>query len=167
MKSNKNEIINILKKKGIKLYNVVSIKEIREFEEKFHIKLPEDIVTFYTCISNGCKMIDDFELYSFEKWKYNSQKIYKDFPFSYYYIWEDENNENNEDNMKKIENGNIEIIDIGDSQTWNIIVSGEEYGKMWFFTDVGMQPAAPSMTFEEWFMFWLNGGEDCFSEFIY
>lgn len=167
MKSKVNEIINVLHQKGIELNNVVSIEEIKEFEQKFHINLPEDIVTFYTCISDGCKMIDDFELLSFKKWKYNVKKIYKEFPFNKYYIWEDDNNENIEDNMEKVENGNIEIIDIGDSQTWNIIVSGEEYGKMWFFTDVGIQPAAPSMTFEEWFMFWLNGGEDYFSDFVY
>lgn len=58
------------------------------------------------------------------------------------------------------------MIDIGDSQTWNIIINGKEEGKMWFFTDVGIQPCAPSMNFLEWFEFWLDGNEDYFYEFI-
>lgn len=57
------------------------------------------------------------------------------------------------------------MIDIGCGQTWNIIVFGKEYGKMWNYTDVGIAPAAPELSFLEWFEFWLDGGEDYFKEF--
>lgn len=70
----------------------------------------------------------------------------------------------NTDDIQNIVNGNIEIINIGDSQSWNIIVNGEEKGNMWYFTDVGIQPCKPSMIFLEWFEFWLDGKEDYFYE---
>ena len=47
------------------------------------------------------------------------------------------------------------------------LVKGEERGKMWFFTDVGIQPACPSMDFREWMEYWLNGGEDFFYGYQY
>lgn len=47
------------------------------------------------------------------------------------------------------------------------MVNGEESGKMWFFTDVGIHPANPSMNFREWMEYWLNGGEDFFYGYQY
>lgn len=79
--------------------------------------------------------------------------------FTEYWIWEDDYDE---ERVKHVVDGNLELIDIGDSQTWNIIVNGKEEGKMWFFTDVGIQPCTPSMNFLEWFEFWLDGNEDYF-----
>ena len=55
----------------------------------------------------------------------------------------------------------------GDCQRWCLVVKGEEFGKMWFFTDVGIQPACPSMDFREWMEYWLNGGEDFFYGYQY
>lgn len=99
-----------MKEKGMALIDVVDIKEIREFEQRYNVMLPEELVLFYTMISNGCEMID-----------------------------------------------------IGCGQTWNIIVCGKEYGKMWNCTDVGIAPAAPELSSLEWFEFWLDGGEDYFN----
>ena len=52
----------------------------------------------------------------------------------------------------------IELINIGDAQSCNIVVTGKQRGKMWFFTDVGIQPCAPEMSFLEWFEYWLEIG---------
>ena len=53
--------------------------------------------------------------------------------------------------MKTIEYGNIELIGIGCGQTWNIIVCGKEYVKRWNYTEVGIPPAAPKLSFLELF----------------
>ncbi len=58
-------------------------------------------------------------------------------------------------------------MDLGCSMTWNLIILGKEKGQMWFFTDVGILPCCPKMSFLDWFEFWLDGGEDYFYEFEY
>ena len=149
--------------KNIKVSDTVDISAIRAFEQKCGIILPKELVDFYTKVTNGCIMIDGFSLYRIEDWKYNLDKVSKEFPFERYYIWEDE--DTNLD-LSIIENGNIELIDIGDAQTWNIIVAGKDYGKMWFFTDVGVQSAAPARSFLDWFDYWIDGNDDYFNEFV-
>ena len=159
-----NRIKDKMKRKGIYGKKVVSINEIKKFENKIGITLPEEIVLFYTQICNGCKMLDDFELLSMEEWKYDIENVKKSFLFTKYWIWEDDYDE---DRIKHISDGNVELIDIGDAQSWNIIVKGSEKGKMWFFTDVGIQPCVPSMNFFEWFEFWLDGNENYFENKIF
>lgn len=124
----------------------------------------EELVLFYTKVCNGCKMVDGFALFPMKDWRYDVQNLKKEFPFETYWIWEDDYDE---EKIKQIGNGTIELIDIGDGQSWNLIINGKEAGNMWFFTDVGLQPAAPSMSFLEWFEFWLDGKEDYFYEFGY
>ena len=69
------------------------------------------------------------------------------------------------ESLDKVGNGNISLIDIGDCQSWNIVVTGEERGRMWFFTDVGIQPCVPNRGFLSWFEYWLDGNENYFGEF--
>ncbi|WP_159100029.1 SMI1/KNR4 family protein [Treponema saccharophilum] len=159
METRLNSVIEKMKSKNIERNELVSLEEIKSFEKKNNIKLPNELVSFYTTISNGCKMIDGFNLRKLEEWKFKTGQLNRDFPFTEPWIWEDDENT---EKLKYIEDGNIELIDIGDSQTWNIIVSGKEKGKMWFFTDVGIQPCAPAMDFLTWFEFWLDGNEDYF-----
>ena len=151
--------------KNIELCDPVDISVIQKFEEEHQISLPQELVDFYTQISNGCRMIDDFQLYPFEKWKFDPERLRKPFGFKEYWIWESESELSHD--PKDIENGIIELIDIGDSQTWNIVTNGENFGEMWFFTDVGIQPACPPVSFLKWFEFWLDGGTDYFYEFQY
>jgi hypothetical protein len=90
------------------------------------------------------------------------EKAKEKFPFDKYWVWEDEPGDVNLDDVLK---GNIELIDIGDAQTWNIIINGKERGQMWFFADVGIQPCAPKRSFLSWYEYWLDGNDDYFSEF--
>lgn len=156
-------MIQKMKNKNIQGNETVSINEIRKFEKATKITLPEELVLFYTQICNGCKMLDGFDLFKMQEWKYNIEKLANDFPFNQYWIWEDDYDE---EKIKCIQYGNIELIDIGDAQSWNIIVNGKQKGKMWFFTDVGIQPCAPTMNFLEWFETWLDGEEDYFRDIV-
>lgn len=151
--------------KHIELCAPVDISDIRKFEESHHVLLPRELVDFYTLVSNGCQMIDGFQLYPFEKWFFNSERLHLPFEFNEYWIWESESELSHD--LNEIENGIIELIDIGDAQSWNIIVNGNNYGEMWFYTDVGIQPACPAMSFLKWFEYWLDGGTDFFYEFVY
>lgn len=162
MKSSVNRIIQKMEYQNIQSNKVICIDEVRKFEEKTDITLPEELVLFYTEVCNGCKMLDGFDLLKMEDWEYNIENLKRDFLFENYWIWEDDYEE---EKIKRVLDGNIELIDIGDSQTWNIIVKGKEKGKMWFFTDVGIQPCVPAMNFLEWFEFWLDGNDDYFCDF--
>lgn len=159
MNSNIYRIKQKMEIKNVERNSVVNMAEIRQFEEEHHITLPEELVLFYTQVCNGCKMIDGFPLRKMEDWEYHAQNLKKEFPFENYWVWEDDYAA---DKIAHIEDGNIALLDIGDGQSWNIIINGKEKGNMWFFTEVGIQPAAPSMNFLQWFEFWLDGREDYF-----
>jgi len=149
---------------GVVINNPIFIEEIRNFESNHNIILPEELVLFYTKIGNGCEMIDGFHLRGLEELEFNKNRAKEDFIFTKYWIWEDEETT---ELLDKVKNGNIELINIGDSQSWNIIIKGEEKGQVWFFTDVGIQPCAPKRNFLSWFEYWLDGNDNYFEEFVY
>ena len=150
--------------KGVQYNRKTSIEVLKEFENKYNIVLPEELVSFYCEVCNGCSMIDGFQLRPIEEWKFDLDGISKMFPFEQCWIWEDDYDE---EKIKQIVYGNIELLDIGDAQSWNIIISGPQKGQMWLFSDVGIQPCAPPKSFLEWFEFWLDGKENYFEKFEY
>jgi hypothetical protein len=151
-----------IQEEGIIINEPISINEITNFENSNNFSLPEELVLFYTEIGNGCEMIDGFYLKGLDELEYDELKVKEDFIFTKYWIWEDNENKALFD---KVGSGNIELINIGDSQSWNIIITGEERGQMWFFTDVGIQPCAPRRSFLSWFEHWLDGNDNYFEEF--
>ncbi|MDR2152147.1 MAG: SMI1/KNR4 family protein [Helicobacteraceae bacterium] len=151
-----------IQEKGIITNKPISINKITKFENNYKFILPEELVLFYTETGNGCEIIDGFYLKGLEELEFDENRAKEDFVFSKYWIWEDDETNNLFD---KVGSGNIELIDIGDSQSWNIIITGEERGQMWFFTDVGIQPCAPKRSFLSWFEYWLDGNGNYFEEF--
>lgn len=149
---------------GFYVNEVISKEKIREFEKKNNIYLPEELKLFYSEIGNGCKMIDGYCLQRFEDLVFDICKAKEEFIFTEYWIWEDDDNE---DLIDKVDKGNIQLIDVGDGQSWNIIITGNERGQMWFFTDIGIQPCTPRRDFLSWFEYWLDGNDDYFKEFKY
>lgn len=155
-----------LEAKGVPYQKKIDIQVIREFERKYGVVLPQELMDLYCGICNGCTMIDGFPLKSIEEWEVELDDIKKPFPFEQDWIWEDEENED-EAKLSQTLQGNIELIDVGDAQSWNVIVTGKQRGQMWFFTDVGIQPCNPPMNVLEWFAFWLDGKEDYFEGWKY
>ena len=149
---------------GVYVNELISKEKIREFEKKNNIYLPEELKLFYSEIGNGCKMIDGYYLQKFEDLVFDICKVKEEFIFTEYWILEDDDNE---DLIDEVDKGNIQLIDIGDGQSWNIIITGKEKGQMWFFTDIGIQPCAPKRGFLSWFEYWLDGNDDYFKEFKY
>lgn len=135
---------------------------LQAFETEYHITLPEELRALYCEVCNGCAMIDGFPLRPIFEWKFHPEHLGKPFPFEQYWIWEDDYNASR---IRQTVYGNIELIDIGCGQSWNIIVSGPQKGQMWWFSDVGIQPCAPPKGFLDWFEFWLDGNKDYFEGF--
>ena len=101
-------------------------------------------------------------LKKFEDLTIDIEKVKKEFPYTEYWVWEDEEEDVD---LGEVGNGNIELMDLGDGQTWNIIVTGKERGQMWIFSDVGIEPCAPKRDFLSWYESWLDGNDDYFAGF--
>ncbi len=155
-----------LKEKGITFNPPLSLAEVEKFEQLHKISLPAAYRDFLLKVADGGTMIDDFPLMPLYQCKTDDSLIHKDFPLTDYWIWEDDEDAD-PDKINEVDFGNLTLIDIGDGQTWNLILSGSCAGEMWFFTDVGVQPACPRRDFLSWFEYWLDGGDDYFSDFAY
>jgi len=147
--------------KNVQLNPAVSLGIVREFEQDNGILFPQELVYFYSFIGNGGTMLDGFPLKRFEELDIDVGKAKEEFPFTEHWIWESDPSGGN---LADVAKGNIELIDIGCAQTWNIIIAGQEYGQMWFFVDVGIHPCVPRRGFLSWYEHWLDGNDDYFSE---
>ncbi|MCL1810486.1 MAG: hypothetical protein FWG42_12085 [Clostridiales bacterium] len=166
-----NNVVRIrrIKKKALEkaaiLNPVVPEEAVREFELANDILLPEELFGFYTMVGNGGKMFGGYpqkSLKKFEDLTIDIEKVKKEFPYTEYWVWEDEEEDVD---LGEVGNGNIELMDLGDGQTWNIIVTGKERGQMWIFSDVGIEPCAPKRDFLSWYESWLDGNDDYFAGF--
>ena len=165
MNSTNQDIERIIQKavlKAVELNPVIPIKTIRDFEQLYDVVFPDELASFYTMIGNGGVMIDGFTLKRFEDLAIDIENVKEEFILEKYLVWEDESDDVN---FEEIFKGYIELIDIGDAMTWNIIINGKERGNMWYFTEVGVSPCFPSMSFLSWYEYWLDGNEDFFSEY--
>lgn len=170
MKNQIDRIKSKLKDRGITLNEPVPMEKIIDFENKYNIKLPKELVAFYTQIGNaGLKCIeydeDDEkyeielyleELYPFEDLKFNPKFINQEFTLEYTFweIWNE--NQGSNFNWDSLEYGNIELIDLGCGMTWHIILNGKHIGEMWEFTEMGITPCYPKLKFLDWFEVWLD-----------
>lgn len=79
MKSIIERILLKVQSKNIQKNEVIRIEDVRSFERNNNIKLPEELVLFYTEVCNGCKMLDGFNLLRMDEWKYNANSLKIDF----------------------------------------------------------------------------------------
>jgi len=162
-------------KKAIEKYEIdltppVSKEAIKQFEEKYKIELPKDLVFFYTEISNGIEGVH--ELVPFEKWEdweeswndhgIDPELIIKEFPFEDDWIWENDEHPLPREKYESVSYGNFPLIDLGCGMSCNIIVTGREKGIMWHFADVGIHPSEPKVGFLGWLADLLETDYDLF-----
>ncbi|WP_291559569.1 SMI1/KNR4 family protein [Clostridium sp. UBA2485] len=144
-------------------------QEICLFEKKHDTILPEVYRKFLLEVGDGCDMIGGFKMKSLDMIdRLISEKLSAAFPFEDPWIWEDEECPS-ESRLLEVGNGNIELIHIGDAQSYNLIVTGKCRGEIWFFCDVGIQPCCQRQDFLGWFEKWLDYGNDVdyFTEYQY
>lgn len=154
---------------GIEMGDRLSEEEIVRFEEQHCIRLPQAYRVFLKEVGNGCSMINDFQLHSLSDMK--AQDLSQPFMLEDEWIWEDDDTE--EADLAKIMDarlkGQLELIDIGDGMSYNLIVTGQRRGEVWNFADVGVQPCCERQDFLGWFELWLDMQDDVdyFKDYIY
>ncbi|MDE6781985.1 MAG: SMI1/KNR4 family protein [Ruminococcus sp.] len=122
----------------VKIYDTISIEEVRKFENENNIKLPEDYVWFITNVANGCKSDGVYD-YRFNCGFYPLEKTYfSDEDIGNYCAGE--------------EDFSLDISSKGCSYSYGIILKGEYYGEISDNAD-GLTYYSPKRIhgFKEWY----------------
>lgn len=56
--------------------------------------------------------------------------------------------------------GNIFLMRGRNGEKFHLILNGECSGEVWMFTDIGVAPCSPRVTFSEWIASWLESKTD-------
>ena len=90
------------------------------------------------------------------------------FPYTNTWVWEDnETNplpgESDEEWYKRVDElmrpkyfGNIFLMRGSNGERFHLILNGECSSEIWIFTDVGISPCSPRITFSKWITAWLE-----------
>lgn len=161
---------------GYKLNKVIDIKKIREFEERYKFKLPEEYVFFLTKVGNGGAG-PHYGLYDFEE--FIKQQIYLEYipndalinnnltKEMWYDMLESEDEEDDDEKYEEflshLHGGFTSIGGQGCTYSTLLMTNGSEKGKIVYF-DWNLEPNScpylTHMTFLDWY-------ESYFKELIY
>lgn len=142
---------------------------VRAFEKAHGVTLPEGYRRYLLEIGNGF----EWEDYGFSSLSFppeegtKTSRLALPFPFAEAWIWEAEEAPPDGTDMQMVLDGNLELIDIGCCQTYNLIMTGPCRGEVWAFADAGIQPCCQRQDFLGWFEKWLDQGDrvDYFEEY--
>lgn len=154
--------------RNIKMGECVLEEEIVEFERSCKVQLPQAYRLFLKNVGNGCG--DGFPLNRLQD--IERKDLSRPFILEDYWIWEDDEREADiieKEMEEKVYQGEMELINMGDGMSYNLIVTGKCRGEVWNFTDVGVQPCCERQDFLGWFELWLDYQEetDYFKDFVY
>ena len=156
-----------IKEQDIQMGPVLSKEEIRAFEQKHGIVLPEGYRRFLLEVGDGCDMFDGYDFLPL-----GAKREVENYgePFRYQEYWVDwDNLEEDEEPPfgNPFTSGTLELIDIGDGQTFELVITGPCRGEVWHFCELGVQPCCQRQDFLGWFERWLTDGDnvDYFAEF--
>ena len=156
---------------NIEMGKCLTEEEIMSFESRHNVKLPQAYRMFLKYIGNGCKrMLDGCRLNDLECCP--QQELSKPFLLEKFWLWEDDERDGDvieADMQNKVYRGNIELINLGCGNSYNLIITGNHQGEVWNFTDVGVQPCCEPQDFLWWFELWLDNQDttDYFKDFVY
>lgn len=168
------EVIKRIKQKiaelEIEMGETLSEEEISRFEEQCNIRLPEAYRLFLQEVGDGCEdMLDGFCLNRLAD--IENADLSHPFLLEEAWIWEDDDRPQSiirEEMETEVYQGEFELIDIGDSISYNLIVTGKCRGEVWNFCDVGVQPCCERQDFLGWFELWLDNQDntDYFKDYV-
>lgn len=146
----------------------VSEETVRAFEEACGAALPEAYRRYLLEVGNGFRWENGYPFLSFPP-KEKAERLSAPFPFEEAWVWEAEDGEPDPEKWEALKDGNLELIDIGCGQTFNLIVTGPCRGEVWWFADVGIQPCCQRQDFLGWLEKWLDQGDgvDYTEDFVY
>lgn len=154
------EIRKTLCKLGITPEPALKLENIKEFEERNHIKLPKEYSAFLTKVGNGISVRFDgftYKLLPLEQVEYEPECIAKRFPLKEEWIWEDDDNASDKRIFSASNNGQLTLMNCGCGESFQLIVCGNCKGEVWDLTDVGMSPYRSGADFLDWVSDFLSG----------
>lgn len=140
--------------RGLAMGNVLTEAEISDFEAQHGIQLPQAYRLFLKEVGDGCTMIDGFPLRPLREAV--PCRLSQPFALEDPWIWEDEDIPQLTGLLDGRLGGQLELIDVGDGMSYNLIVTGACRGEVWSFADVGVQPCCERQDFLGWFELWLD-----------
>ncbi len=149
-------------KKKLTLNPPLPMQKIVEFEKKYNIKLPEELIVFYTQIADGALLYPDeniCNLSPFEEWIFQKNLIQNDFIIENDLEYDDFKNlfgqGKDKRNRSLLSYGNIALMDLGCAMTYNIIIKGKHYGEI--YGDFEMWLPFTNKNFLDWLESCLDG----------
>lgn len=153
--------------KRVKMNACLSEENVREFEERWRIRLPEEYRGFLLTVGNGGLGPPHYGLLplgtvpgDYDRSDQDVlQDLHKPFPLSKLWVWEGEKEER-PDLLRAIDHGNLVLGTDGCGMYWILIICGVETGRIWLRTGEGITPCDPPRDFLSWYEYWLRGGRD-------
>ena len=132
--------------------------QIKAFEERYGVKLPKEYAAYLTQIGDGFN--GKHTLSTLEQAVFDPQHITKRFNFREAWIWEDDKKASKTRICAANQNGQLQLVDMGDGRYFRLIVCGSAKGEVWEMTDIGIAPYKKGGDFLDWFEDFLNGKID-------
>lgn len=161
-----------IKELGLKVRPTVSPENVREFEARLGVNLPEEYVLFVTEIGDGWeKQVVRRRLWQEMKSMVSHEDmsvLCKPFPYTEAWVWEGREtnplpgecdeawNKRVDELLRPKSFGNIPLMRGSHGEVFHLILNGKCSGEIWEFTDVGIAPCAPRVTFLEWITTWIE-----------
>ncbi|NET30834.1 MAG: SMI1/KNR4 family protein [Cyanothece sp. SIO1E1] len=148
--------------KEIYLGKPLEFSELKSFEARCNILLPEDYRLFLLKIGDGGDGPPEYGLKRLTEAVTGAMQPSQLFPLSNCWVWEDED-ELDENLLEAVyRSGFINLGTDGCGEDWILVVSGKAYGTIWQRSDVGVEPCVPIRSFISWYEHWLDGGKNWF-----
>ncbi len=139
-------------------FETLPIEKIHEFENKYQIKLPKEIVDFYTKVSNGAVLYPDEDICNldpFENWYFDENLIRTDFNIENDVTYDDYC-DIQDCSFEKF--GNISLMDLGCAMMYNIVVKGKHYGEIIGVYEMYLETTGKN--FLDWFEGCIDGTDE-------
>lgn len=134
---------------GLSLNPCLKRTQIKVFEERYGVKLPREYQAFLTQIGDG--LTGACAILPLEQAVFDPQHITKRFSFREAWIWEDDKKAKKARIASALQNGQLQLADMGDGRSYRLIVCGSAKGEVWEMTDVGIAPHKSGGDFLDWF----------------
>ena len=144
----------------------LSAADLEAFEQAHQVLLPPEYRFFLAHIGNGGAGPPEYGLRPLgtgESWWTDEQRaawqhfraIRRPFPFAQPWCWEDEAAPDPA-RLAAVYDGSLYLGTDGCGIDWALMVTGPQRGYVWQFSEAGILPCQPAMTFCEWFSRWLH-----------
>jgi hypothetical protein len=144
----------------------LSDADIRAFEARHRVVLPEGYRQFLRAVGNGGDGPPAYGMVRLgevpgglppnwaEEWR-ALPHVAKPFPLTTGWVWEEE--EYDEAGQDAARHGTLNLGHDGCGLFWLLVVTGPMRGQVWAHSDVGICPQEPGRDFLQWMEAWLDG----------